>query len=106
MGLTHGLSKICNHITNQHIDSLTSLIKKVRKNEHQEDLVMKNLYERAIDYVLKLEWCANLVDGNGQRCAECYVIYDMGQGEHDLHCVLGKLCRDIRLVNKAKELVG
>jgi hypothetical protein len=62
------------------------------------------LAERCQQMVVDLEWSMKDIDGNGPRCPRCGVLSNCGVGPHAGHCSLGKLCDDIRLVQKADEL--
>jgi hypothetical protein len=66
---------------------------------------MKTLHDRLKEYVVDTEFSANASDGRGPRCPCC------GRPAVDGHnppsnggCRLGRLCDDIRLVQRAREL--
>lgn len=66
---------------------------------------MKTLYERLKSYTMRFEWSWNDMDGTGPRCPVCRGQQSEGHvlRNHE-PCELGKICDDIRLVQRAKEL--
>jgi hypothetical protein len=65
---------------------------------------LSRLAPRTRDMVMRLEWRANDNDCQGQRCPVCGAT--QSSGKHDRHCDLGALCDDIRIVERAREIVG
>jgi hypothetical protein len=62
------------------------------------------LLDRLKTYTLRSEWSANNMDGTGPRCPRCDRQQSEGHSLNNGGCELGKLCDDIRLVQRAREL--
>lgn len=64
------------------------------------------LLDRLKAYTLRSEWSHNEMNGTGPRCPRCNNQQSVGHSETRERegCELGRLCDDIRLVQRAKEL--
>lgn len=71
---------------------------------------MTKIDERCRAMTLNLEWSLNRGDCQGQRCPMCEtprgVVGDDGaaQGRHEDDCRLGRLCDDLRAIERARAL--
>ena len=65
----------------------------------------KTLHDRLKEYVLTTEWSGYANDGKGPRCPCCGHLQSEGHNpESNCGCTLQRLCDDIRLVQRAREL--